>query len=189
MRHVPNALTFGRLFLGLCVGLLAIWPGGGFWALASFCFALAALSDLLDGYLARRFAVESRLGRVFDPLADKVLVTVALVSLTAGGIVTSVHGFAVIVILVREILVTGLRDMMAEKGPGLPVMPLARWKTALQMLSGGALLASAAWPMVGVRAAGLVLLWIAAGLTLWTGVLYGFQVRHHLRQQEKRALP
>jgi CDP-diacylglycerol--glycerol-3-phosphate 3-phosphatidyltransferase/cardiolipin synthase len=172
---VPNFLTYGRI---LAVPLMAacfllIDRDVGRWA-ALGIFALACLTDWLDGYLARVLAQQSTLGRMLDPIADKLLVGTALLLLVNDGTIDTITMWAAIIILCREILVSGLREYLAELNVKVHVTRLAKWKTTLQMLALGVLLAGpAADKMVpGVTLTGTMLLWAAALLTLWTGYDY-----------------
>jgi CDP-diacylglycerol--glycerol-3-phosphate 3-phosphatidyltransferase len=134
-------------------------------------FVLAGITDFFDGYLARAWSQQSSLGRMLDPIADKLLVAAVLLMLVADHTITSFSISAAIVILCREILVSGLREYLAELKVSVPVSKVAKWKTTLQLVALGFLIAGhAADPIVpGVTQAGLVLLWIAALLTLYTG--------------------
>ena len=172
---VPNVLTYGRI---LAVPLMAacfllIDRDSGRWA-ALFVFALACLTDWLDGYLARVLAQQSTLGRMLDPIADKLLVGTALLLLVNDGTIDYVTIWAAIIILCREILVSGLREYLAELNVKVHVTRLAKWKTTLQMLALGVLLAGSAADKIvpGVTLTGTMLLWAAALLTLWTGYDY-----------------
>jgi CDP-diacylglycerol--glycerol-3-phosphate 3-phosphatidyltransferase len=140
--------------------------------IASTLFLYASLTDFLDGYLARMWEAGSTLGRVLDPIADKLLVAVALLMLVAEDQFLLLPAAA---ILCREILVSGLREFLIELRASMPVTKLAKWKTATQMLSIYLLL-------LGLRAedpllqnaylAGIVFLWVAAAMTLYTGYIY-----------------
>jgi CDP-diacylglycerol--glycerol-3-phosphate 3-phosphatidyltransferase/cardiolipin synthase len=145
----------------------------GRWA-ALFVFTLACLTDWLDGYLARVLAQQSTLGRMLDPIADKLLVGTALLLLVNDGTIDYVTIWAAIIILCREILVSGLREYLAELNVKVHVTRLAKWKTTLQMLALGVLLAGPAADTIvpGVTLTGTMLLWAAALLTLWTGYDY-----------------
>jgi CDP-diacylglycerol--glycerol-3-phosphate 3-phosphatidyltransferase/cardiolipin synthase len=172
---VPNVLTYGRI---LAVPLMAacfllIDRDIGRWA-ALFVFTLACLTDWLDGYLARVLAQQSTLGRMLDPIADKLLVGTALLLLVNDGTIDYVTIWAAIIILCREILVSGLREYLAELNVKVHVTRLAKWKTTLQMLALGVLLAGPAADTIvpGVTLTGTMLLWAAALLTLWTGYDY-----------------
>lgn len=170
--NLPNLLTYGRLVAVPAVVGLLFWPEDD-WSrwMALGVFALAAITDYFDGYLARAYAQHSALGRMLDPIADKLLVAASLLMLVADH---SIHGWALwaaIVILCREILVSGLREFLAELKVSVPVSRVAKWKTTLQLLSLGFLIAGPAGEKVlpGTIVIGTVLLWAAAVLTIYTG--------------------
>lgn len=177
LRHLPNALTFARILSIPIVAFLILDDSstGVRWA-AFFVFALSCLTDFVDGWVARRFNGESRLGRVLDPIADKVLVAVCLLALVSVGTVANVHVYAAAIILSREILVSGLREFLAglDAGALVRVTQLAKWKTVVQMSAIASLvLGPAGDAMFGhVTDLGLALLWVASGLTIWTGMAY-----------------
>ncbi|GAB4520416.1 MAG: CDP-diacylglycerol--glycerol-3-phosphate 3-phosphatidyltransferase [Amphiplicatus sp.] len=137
-------------------------------------FVLAALTDFLDGYIARRRGEVSALGAALDPLADKLLIAAALFLLARNGVVREAGIIAALIILLREILVGGLREALAQQGKSLPVTSLAKAKTAAQLVAVGLLLAAAPGGFAGPRLAPLAdgFLWLAAALTLWTGADY-----------------
>ncbi|WP_297295524.1 CDP-diacylglycerol--glycerol-3-phosphate 3-phosphatidyltransferase [uncultured Methylovirgula sp.] len=169
---LPNLLTYGRVAaVPVVVGCL-FWPSvaAARWA-ALAIFILAGISDFLDGYLARALAQQSSLGRMLDPIADKLLVSAVLLMLAADHTITSVSLWAAIVILCREILVSGLREFLAELKVSVPVSRVAKWKTFLQLVALGFLIAGpAAEPILpGTTHIGLALLWVSALLTLYTG--------------------
>lgn len=172
---LPNVLTYGRIaavpLMAAC--FLLIEGDNGHWA-AFTIFTLACLTDWLDGYLARVLEQQSTLGRMLDPIADKLLVGTALLLLVNDGTIDYITIWAAIIILSREILVSGLREFLAELNVKVHVTRLAKWKTTLQMLALAVLLAGpAADRMVpGVTMTGTMLLWAAALLTLWTGYDY-----------------
>ncbi len=173
-RHLslPNILTYGRVVAVPVVAALLFWPEHD-WArwTALGIFAVAAITDFLDGYLARVWSQQSALGRMLDPIADKLLVSTCLLMLAADQQINSWTLWAAIVILAREILVSGLREFLAELHVSLPVSAVAKWKTTLQLVAIGFLIAGPAGEKVlpGTEIIGLVLLWIAAILTLYTG--------------------
>ena len=172
---LPNVLTYARIAaVPAIVGCMYFVPGhGGRW-LALAIYAAACLTDWLDGYLARVWRQQSALGRMLDPIADKLLVGATLMMLTRDNTIDGVNVFAGIVILCREILVSGLREFLAELNVKVHVTQLAKYKTTLQMVALGVLVAGPAGDTVfsGVSAFGLALLWFAALLTLWTGYDY-----------------
>ncbi|MEE7475079.1 MULTISPECIES: CDP-diacylglycerol--glycerol-3-phosphate 3-phosphatidyltransferase [Methylobacterium] len=169
---LANCLTYGRLVaVPVMVGLL-FWPDSitaRFTALG--IFAAAAITDYLDGYVARTYGQSSALGRMLDPIADKLLVAACLLMLVADRTIAGPSTWAAIVILCREVLVSGLREYLAELKVGLPVSRVAKWKTTVQLLALGFLVAGPAGETVlpGTGQIGTVLLWLAAALTLWTG--------------------
>jgi cardiolipin synthase len=186
---LPNLLTYGRILaIPLIVGLL-FWPGDPvmrWYALG--LYALAGISDYLDGYFARVYAQQSSLGRMLDPIADKLLIAACLLMLAAIGTIQSWSIWAAIVILSREILVSGLREFLAEVKVSVPVSKLAKWKTTAQIVCVGFLIAGPAgdallpkgWTII----IGIVLLWIAALLTIVTGYDYMKASVRHLMDDE-----
>jgi len=172
---LPNVLTYGRIvavpLMAAC--FLLIERDAGRWA-ALAIFTLACLTDWLDGYLARVLAQQSTLGRMLDPIADKLLVGTALLLLVNDATIDYITIWAAIIILCREILVSGLREYLAELNVKVHVTRLAKWKTTVQMLALGVLLAGPAGDTIvpGVTLTGTMLLWAAALLTLWTGYDY-----------------
>jgi cardiolipin synthase len=137
-------------------------------------FITAGITDVLDGYLARAWDQQSSFGRMLDPIADKLLVSSSLLMLAADRTISGVSLWAAIVILCREILVSGLREYLAELRVSVPVTRLAKWKTTLQLVAVGFLLAGDAGDAIvpGVTAIGLSLLWLSALLTFYTGYDY-----------------
>jgi cardiolipin synthase (CMP-forming) len=185
---LPNLLTYARIMaVPLVVGCLFGQSvlGGGMWLrwVALGLFIAAAITDFFDGYLARSWAQQSSLGRMLDPIADKLLVSSCLLMLAADGTIMGWSLWAAIVILCREILVSGLREYLAELQVSVPVTRLAKWKTTVQLIAVGFLLAGRAGdavmadvtsgPVVPVVTwFGLMLLWISATVTLYTGYDY-----------------
>ncbi|MGC1466580.1 MAG: CDP-diacylglycerol--glycerol-3-phosphate 3-phosphatidyltransferase [Pseudolabrys sp.] len=173
---LPNLLTYGRIVAVPAVVACLYWQallGGGLWLrwLALAIFIVAAVTDFFDGYLARAWHQQSALGRMLDPIADKLLVSASLLMLAADGTIRGWTLWAAIIILCREILVSGLREFLAELRVSVPVTRLAKWKTAGQMIAVGFLLAGKAGDLVipHVTLVGLTLLWLSALLTLYTG--------------------
>jgi cardiolipin synthase len=170
--NLPNMLTYGRLAAVPLVVALLFWPAE-FWMrwTALAIFAAAAITDFFDGYLARAWSQQSSLGRMLDPIADKLLVAAVLLALVANTTIAGWSLWATIVILCREILVSGLREYLAELKVRVPVTTVAKWKTAAQLLALGFLIVGPAGETVlpGTERIGVILLWIAAMLTLYTG--------------------
>jgi cardiolipin synthase (CMP-forming) len=187
---LPNLLTYARIVAVPAVAACLYWQGfsgGGAWLrwLALILFAAAAVTDFFDGYLARILGKQSAFGRMLDPIADKLLVACCLLVLAADGTIRSWSLWAALIILCREILVSGLREHLAELHVGVPVKRLAKWKTAAQLVAIGFLIAGRAGDAIfpGVTITGLVLLWVAAAVTAYTGWDY-FRAgaRHLLRE-------
>jgi len=172
---LPNLLTLSRIAaIPLLVALVALRLPSGDLA-ACVVFSAAAITDYYDGKLARSRRLQSDLGRMLDPIADKLLVGAALMMLVGQNRLSGPALYPAIVIMLREILVSGLREYLAGLRIGLPVTPLAKWKTGFQMGALGTLLAgdtTAQFLHLGflpVSMIGEAMLWVAAGLTLWTG--------------------
>jgi len=169
--NLPNMLTLSRI-VAIPLVVACFWLDRG-WAqwLSMILFVIAAVTDWFDGYFARRYHQISRFGRFLDPIADKLLVAAALVMLVDNHTLRGVNVLAALIILAREILVSGLREFLAELKIGVPVSQLAKWKTGAQMIAITFLLLGDAVPPL-VNDIGLVLIWIAAVLTLITGYDY-----------------
>lgn len=170
--NLPNVLTYSRVAAVPVVVALLFWPEdfSSRWA-ALTIFIAAGITDYFDGYFARAYGQHSMLGRMLDPIADKLLVAACLLMLAADRTISGVSLWAAVVILCREVLVSGLREYLAELKVGVPVSRVAKWKTALQLVAIGFLVAGPAGEPIlpGTTAIGLGLLWIAAGLTIYTG--------------------
>jgi len=171
---LPNILTYGRIAAVPAVAFCFYFEGNTARWIALGLFIVAAITDFLDGYLARAWKQQSALGRMLDPIADKLLVAVCLLMLAADGTIGGWSLVAAIIILCREILVSGLREFLAELQVSVPVTQLAKWKTTVQLVSIAILLAGPAGDSVlpGTTLVGLSALWIAALLTLYTGYDY-----------------
>jgi cardiolipin synthase (CMP-forming) len=169
---LPNILTYARVAAVPLVAGLLFWPREP-WArwTALAIFVAAAVTDFFDGYLARAWSQQSSLGRMLDPIADKLLVSAVILMLAANQTISGVTLWAGIIILCREILVSGLREYLAELRVPVPVTAVAKWKTTAQLVALGFLIAGPSGEAVlpGSTIAGIVLLWIAAILTLYTG--------------------
>ncbi|MXN63374.1 CDP-diacylglycerol--glycerol-3-phosphate 3-phosphatidyltransferase [Stappia sp. GBMRC 2046] len=171
---LPNLLTYGRILAVPALAFCFYFPGHGARWTALAIFVIAALTDFLDGYLARAWQQQSRLGQMLDPIADKLLVAVSLLMMAGDGTIGGWSMIAAIIILCREILVSGLREFLAELRVSVPVTRLAKWKTAVQLAALALLIAGPAGEAVlpGTVLIGLISLWIAATLTLYTGYDY-----------------
>ena len=188
---LPNLLTYGRIAAVPAVVACLYWQDtwqGGIWLrwVALALFIIAGVTDFLDGYFARKYGELSTFGRMLDPIADKLLVASCLMMLAVDGTIRGVHVWAAIVILCREILVSGLREYLAELRVSVPVTQLAKWKTTLQLVAVGFLLVGDAGDaFVAVfTPTGLSLLWLSALLTLYTGWDYFRAGVQHLIRDE-----
>jgi len=173
LTSLPNLLTLCRIG-AIPVVLLFLYLDEA-WArwLALVLFVLAGLTDFLDGYLARNRGQVSAIGRFLDPIADKLLVAAVILLLVAVGAITGLVLLPALVILCREILVSGLREYLAEIQVPLPVSNLAKWKTVIQMVALGFLIVGRDGPhFPSFQMVGEVGLWVAACLTLVTGYDY-----------------
>lgn len=172
---LPNVLTYLRIAaVPAFVACLTLLEGALARQLAFAFFVGACITDWLDGYLARAWAQQSALGRMLDPIADKLLVGTALLMLVHDNTIDSVSIWAAVIVLCREILVSGLREYLAELNVKVRVTKLAKWKTAFQMVALAVLLIGpTAVPYhIGLTKVGIGFLWLAALLTLWTGYDY-----------------
>jgi cardiolipin synthase len=171
---LPNLLTYARIVAVPAMVASFYLPDDAGRITALVIFIAAAVTDFLDGYLARAWGQQSALGRMLDPIADKLLVAAALLVLVAEGSIGGWSLWAALIILSREILVSGLREFLAEVRVSVPVTRLAKWKTTAQLVAIGFLLIGPvgeklfAW----TEEIGLTLLWIAAVVTLYTGYDY-----------------
>jgi cardiolipin synthase (CMP-forming) len=173
---IPNLLTYARIAAVPVVVALMYWQSifdGGLWLrwLALAVFIAAGVTDILDGYFARMWGQQSSLGRMLDPIADKLLVASCLLMLAAEETIRGWTVLAAVIILCREILVSGLREYLAELRVGVPVTWLAKWKTVGQLVAIGFLIAGEAGDKVlpATTQIGIALLWLSAILTLYTG--------------------
>jgi CDP-diacylglycerol---glycerol-3-phosphate 3-phosphatidyltransferase len=173
LTSLPNLLTLSRILVIPVVIATFYVPGDYARWFACVLFSAAGITDWLDGHMARRWQQQSEIGRFLDPIADKLLVSATLFMLTTFGRLSAAAVFPALVILCREILVSGLREYLAGLRVGMPVSRLAKWKTFIQMVAIGFLIVGDAGPgFLPVAAIGESLLWIAAALTLVTGYDY-----------------
>jgi cardiolipin synthase (CMP-forming) len=175
MLSLPNLLTLSRILAVPILVALMWYPGWELgWGMAFALYCLMALTDYFDGYVARAQGAVSKLGIFLDPIADKIMVASVILMLVGtrhdAASITGMHTIAALIILLREIAVSGLREFLAELRVSLPVSKLAKWKTALQLMALGGLILAGAFPgEAWIRQVGLFSLWGAAGLTLITG--------------------
>ncbi|MCR4520153.1 MULTISPECIES: CDP-diacylglycerol--glycerol-3-phosphate 3-phosphatidyltransferase [Bosea] len=187
---LPNLLTYGRILAIPALVAILFWPRDDWmrW-LALGIYTVAAITDYLDGYIARAWSQQSAIGRMLDPIADKLLVAALLLMLVYTGQIEGWTLWAAIVILCREILVSGLREFLADLKVSVPVSKVAKWKTTAQLFALGFLIAGPAGDKVlpGNTTIGIVLLWAAAGLTIYTGWDYFNAGIRHLVAEDERA--
>tara|TARA_B100001123_G_C15233863_1_gene996294 strand:- start:214 stop:798 length:585 start_codon:yes stop_codon:yes gene_type:complete len=174
----PNYLTIGRIII-VPVFVFTFYLPGLYGDIIPFAlFVLASFTDFLDGLLARMYKEESKLGELLDPIADKIIVATALILLVMDGTIKNYEVIAAIIILTREILISGLREFLAKGKINLPVSSLARTKTFLQMFAISALLTGETGNKIinfqdyNAQTIGIILLWLSAFLTLYTGYQY-----------------
>ena len=175
---IPNILTIGRIII-VPIFVFAFFIPGFFGDLIPFfLFILASFTDYLDGLLARLFKEESKLGELLDPIADKIIVAAALILLVMNGTIKNYEVIAAIIILTREILISGLREFLAKTSVSIQVTSLSKLKTFLQMLSIAILLTGESGNKLinfqdyNAQTIGIILLWLSAFLTLYTGYDY-----------------
>ncbi len=189
MWTVPNILTIFRILAGPVVALM-VALGGVAWALPAFIlFVIAALTDFLDGWLARELNQTSLLGKMLDPIGDKVMVTLVLLAIATKAGAEWSFMVPAIVIVTREILVSGLREYLGDVK--LDVTKLAKWKTTAQLIAISALLLADIFSAfdggIEILIAGLILLWVAAVLTAITGWDYFAKGVSVIRNQKESA--
>ena len=175
---IPNYLTIGRIIIVPIFVFSYYLPGFYGDLTALILFIVASFTDFLDGMLARLLGQESKLGELLDPIADKIIVATALILLVMDGTIKNYEVIAAIIILTREILISGLREFLAKGKIKLPVSNLAKLKTVLQMVSIALLLSGETGNKIinfqdyNAQTIGMILLWLSAALTLFTGYEY-----------------
>jgi cardiolipin synthase len=170
MLTLPNILTLSRIITVPLLAAFLWWPEWRLgYAIAFAIYCLMGVTDYFDGYLARAQGTVSKLGVFLDPIADKIMIAAVLLILAGRGVITDIHLIPALVILVREIAVSGLREFLGGIQVSLPVSRLAKWKTTLQLVALGGLILAGALPFVWLLQAALIAFWIAAALTLITG--------------------
>jgi len=192
MFKIPNILTIGRIIIiPIFVGTFFL-PGFFGDLIPFFLFITASFTDFLDGLLARLFKEESKLGEMLDPIADKILVASALVLLVMTNTIKNYEVIAAIIILTREILISGLREFLAKLQINIPVSSLAKVKTFIQMFSIAILLTGETGNKLinfqdyNAQTIGIILLWLSAFLTLYTGYDYLRKgIDHAINEDEK----
>ena len=189
---IPNYLTIGRIIIVPFFVFAFYLPGFYGDIIPLVLFIVASFTDFLDGLLARMFKEESQLGELLDPIADKIIVAAALILLVMNSTIKNYEVIAAIIILTREILVSGLREFLAKEKIKLPVSNLAKLKTFLQMFSIAILLTGETGNKIinfqdyNAQTIGIILLWLSAFLTLYTGYEYLRKgIDHAISEDEK----
>ena len=188
---IPNILTIGRIIIVPIFVLTFFLPGFFGDLIPFFLFILASFTDYLDGLLARIFREESKLGELLDPIADKILVSTALVLLVMNGTIKNFEVIAALIIIIREIIISGLREFLAKVSISMPVSSLAKVKAFIQMFSISILLTGdfgnkiLSFQDYNAQSIGIILLWLSAGLTLYTGYDYMVKGIDHALSQDK----
>jgi len=189
--QIPNILTIGRIIIVPIFVLTFFIPGFFGDLIPFFLFVVASFTDYLDGLLARLFKEESKLGELLDPIADKILVSAALILLVMNGTIKNFEVIAAIIILTREILVSGLREFLAKVSIDMPVSNLAKLKTFIQMLAIAILLTGDSGNKIlnfqdyNAQITGIILLWFSAFLTLYTGYDYLIKGIDHAMSEDE----
>tara|TARA_B100000029_G_C17364139_1_gene883611 strand:+ start:297 stop:863 length:567 start_codon:yes stop_codon:yes gene_type:complete len=185
MLKIPNILTIGRIILvPFFIGSFYLPGPMGDW-IPFFIFILASFTDFLDGLLARLYKEESKLGELLDPVADKIIVASALVLLIMDDTIKEYEVIAAIIILIREILISGLREFLAKAQVKMPVTNLAKFKTFIQMFAIAILLTGESgnkliyYQDYNIQSIGIIFLWLSAFLTIYTGYDYVKKKIHH----------
>ena len=175
---IPNILTIGRIIIVPIFVITFFIPGLFGELIPFFLFVLASFTDYLDGLLARLFKEESKLGELLDPIADKILVSAALILLVMNGTIKNFEVIAAVIILTREILISGLREFLAKGKISMQVTSLSKLKAFIQMTSIAILLTGDIGNKIinfqdyNAQTIGIILLWLSAALTLFTGYEY-----------------
>ena len=189
---IPNILTIGRIIIVPFFVISFFLPGFYGEIIPFLLFILASFTDFLDGLLARLYKEESKLGELLDPIADKIIVSAALILLVMNGTIQNYEVIAAIIILTREILISGLREFLADVQVKIPVSSLAKGKTFIQMFSIAILLTGETGNKIinfedyNAQTVGIILLWLSAFLTLYTGYDYVRKgIEHVVSEDEK----
>tara|TARA_X000001036_G_scaffold313135_1_gene291709 strand:+ start:1210 stop:1794 length:585 start_codon:yes stop_codon:yes gene_type:complete len=189
---IPNILTIGRIIIVPIFVLTFFIPGFFGDLIPFFLFVLASFTDYLDGLLARLFQEESKLGELLDPIADKILVAAALILLVMNGTIKNYEVIAAVIILTREILISGLREFLARGSITMQVTSLSKLKTFIQMISIAILLTGESGSKIinfqdyNAQTIGIILLWLSAFLTLYTGYDYFRKGIDHAISEDKK---
>ena len=189
---IPNILTIGRIIIVPFFVVSFFLPGFYGEIIPFLLFLLASFTDFLDGLLARLYKEESKLGELLDPIADKIIVSAALILLVMNGTIQNYEVIAAIIILTREILISGLREFLGKVQVHMPVTSLAKVKTFIQMFSIAILLTGETGNTIinfedyNAQTVGIILLWLSAFLTLYTGYDYVRKGIDHIISEDEK---
>ena len=189
---IPNILTIGRIIIVPFFVVSFFLPGYYGEIIPFLLFILASFTDFLDGLLARLYKEESKLGELLDPIADKIIVSAALILLVMNGTIQNYEVIAAIIILTREILISGLREFLGKVQVQMPVTSLAKVKTFIQMFSIAILLTGETGNKIinfedyNAQTVGIILLWLSAFLTLYTGYDYVRKGIDHIISEDEK---
>ena len=189
---IPNILTIGRIIIVPFFVVSFFLPGFYGEIIPFLLFILASFTDFLDGLLARLYKEESKLGELLDPIADKIIVSAALILLVMNGTIQNYEVIAAIIILTREILISGLREFLGKVQVQMPVTSLAKVKTFIQMFSIAILLTGETGNTIinfedyNAQTVGIILLWLSAFLTLYTGYDYDRKGIDHIISEDEK---
>ena len=192
LRKIPNILTIGRIIIVPFFVLAFYLPGFYGDLTALILFIIASFTDFLDGMLARMLGEESKLGELLDPIADKIIVATALILLVMDGTIKNYEVIAAIIILTREILISGLREFLAKGSISMPVTSLSKLKAFIQMFAISVLLTGDFGNKIinfqdyNAQTIGIILLWLSAFLTLYTGYDYFVKGIDHAISEDKK---
>ena len=189
---IPNILTIGRIIIVPFFVVSFFLPGFYGEIIPFLLFLLASFTDFLDGLLARLYKEESKLGELLDPIADKIIVSAALILLVMNGTIQNYEVIAAIIILTREILISGLREFLGKVQVQMPVTSLAKVKTFIQMFAIAILLTGETGNSIinfedyNAQTVGIILLWLSAFLTLYTGYDYVRKGIDHIISEDEK---
>ena len=189
---IPNILTIGRIIIVPFFVVSFFLPGIYGEIIPFLLFILASFTDFLDGLLARLYKEESKLGELLDPIADKIITSAALILLVMNGTIQNYEVIAAIIILTREILISGLREFLGKVQVHMPVTNLAKVKTFIQMFSIALLLTGETGNTIinfedyNAQTVGIILLWLSAFLTLYTGYDYVRKGIDHIISEDEK---
>ena len=172
LKNIPNFLTLIRILLIPVIILFMEIDEALYRWLSLWLYFIACISDFFDGYLARKFEIESNFGRFLDPIADKILIVSIIFILVAQAKINGLFVYAALIIVTREILVSGLRDFFSHSSENLVVTNLSKWKTLIQMFSLGFLIVSDNFETILILYTGLVGLTVSSVITIHTGYYY-----------------